>query len=181
MCASPRPKAVRAFNEVLFVYRSQDCVALSPLPSPVPGTWLPKSLLPSCFPFEVRTNTGRLCSAASGRHPFPDVTAHIRPSDFLTIFGLDSGSPCLRPTLWTGARSFRDDTGACFHVSRGVDLRLPFTPGLLPTGNDQDLPELPGRPSRARPGQPPRQARPHLALISVSRVSAFCYVDGIGA
>ena len=32
--------------------------------------------------------------------PFPTVIALIRPSDSLTLFGLGSGSPCLRPTSY---------------------------------------------------------------------------------
>jgi hypothetical protein len=66
-------------------------------------TWYPESLLRPWFPHDARTTTGRLRSAGSDRHPFPDVTATMRPSDFLTTFGLGSGSPRHRPTQTAGS------------------------------------------------------------------------------
>ena len=39
------------------------------------------------------SSTGRLCSAGSGRLPFPDVIARMQPSDSLLSFGRGSGCP----------------------------------------------------------------------------------------
>src|SRR6202049_5033041 len=86
-----RPATARRSGGPVSETGPQAPVSLVPLPSEVPLTCPATSRRRSCCPPKVHTSTGRLCSLGSECLPFPEVNAHIRPSDSLN---------CVAPELW---------------------------------------------------------------------------------
>jgi len=73
-------------------------VTLAPLPSEVLVTCRSTSRRWTWIPPEVHTDTGRLCSAGSGRYPVPRRRRSYAALRLPASFGHGSGSPCQWPT-----------------------------------------------------------------------------------
>src|SRR5688500_905617 len=115
-------------------------VSLSRLPSSVSVTGSSTSVRRSCFPFEVRLDTGPLLLGRVRCLPFPDVIAPIGPSDSSPSSAAAPVVPRKRPTSGRALLLCRPQVHPLPAARRRFLSRLPVPPVLPEEGRG-----LPGR------------------------------------
>ncbi len=119
-------------------------------------------MVPSC---RSHSHGPPLLDRVRGASKFPDVKARMQPSDFLTSFSRDFGSPRQRPTSMRELVLSRLRMLLQTRSASETGHRLSERPGLFE--ERRGPPGLLGRPLRARHGQTPRRIRPLLAPTSL--------------
>ena len=152
--------------------RPSGSAALVPLPSAVPVTCSPTSMRWSWFPPEVHINTGRLCSAGSGRHQVPR-----RQRSYAALRLPRLLRPRLRfpsPTAYLGADACSVEpraTGACARRRAARRRWITGSPShRILSRRERGPPGLLGRPLRACRGRnTPPDATPPRPYFSSRR------------
>ena len=121
---------------------------LVPLPSRVPVTCSPTSRRWSWFPPEAHIHTGRLRSAASGRHPVPRRQRSYAALRLPRLVGRGSGSPCQRPTSMRTLFFTASARSAC---ARASEKGSPDSPWLREVSRKTRASQVPGPSSSCVP------------------------------